>query len=321
MITSERAFIERHQALWQEVERCIDGDARMAQAASEEWLTFPARYRQLCQHLALAEAAGFSATTVEYLNRLAVAGQRLLYQKSAAKTDVATFFLWQLPQALRAQWRYILVSFLIFILTFAVAMCAMFAYPQKFEAQVARYVEMYRPESDDVFFSKRGVVEDVAMFGVYVANNTAIGLRMVATGVFFGVGSAFSLGVNGWHFGIVSAEMIRLGFWHQTYLPFIITHSAFELTAMILAGAIGLGLAKALFLPQRRKRSESVQQMFSAFFPILLTMIGLFLFAAVVEAFWSAQKMAAIVRYSVAGLVWSVVLGYLLWAFCRKAGR
>ncbi|WP_233119858.1 stage II sporulation protein M, partial [Rappaport israeli] len=73
------------------------------------------------------------------------------------------------------------------------------------------------------------------MWGHYVLHNTSIGLRTIVGGAFAGFGSVAVLVSNGWHLGVVSADMLRVGYAWGSFFPFVVGHAAFELSAVVLA--------------------------------------------------------------------------------------
>jgi uncharacterized membrane protein SpoIIM required for sporulation len=92
---------------------------------------------------------------------------------------------------------------------------------------------------------------------------------------------------------------------------FVVTHAAFELTAIVLAGAAGIRLGHALIVPGRQTRVQSLVNAARATMPIIYGVTVMLLIAAAVEAFWSSSRLLPLpVKYSVAALCWAVVIAY-----------
>lgn len=306
----EAQFIANYEPDWQALEAFLLPH-KSAHSSALSAREFPLQYRKLCEQLNYAERAGFSGALLERLNRLALLGHQRLYRhKHGSAQWLAQFFRYQLPQTVRHYWRYFAFSTALFVLPTVFALVFGLVQPEFAAERAGGYAEMYSPEPDKRIGESRGASSDVLMFGYYVQNNTSIGLRTIAGGAFLGIGVFVALIFNGWHLGIVSAHMIHLGYAGQTFFPFVITHSAFEITAIIFSGACGLALARALYLPNRMRRVDSVQQMLQAFFPVLVAVVLLFILAALVEAFWSAIWLPPMIKFVVGGIVWALVISY-----------
>jgi uncharacterized membrane protein SpoIIM required for sporulation len=177
---------------------------------------------------------------------------------------------------------------------------------------VQQFDAMYSDDAD-AFGRTRSAGDDWQMFGFYVMHNIGIGFRCFAAGIFAGVGSAALVVFNGIQIGAVGGYLIGAGH-AQNFLSFVVTHSAFELTAIVLAGAAGLRLGYAWIAPGRHTRLEALRLAARHAVVIVYGVIGLLLIAAAVEAFWSSARwIAPAVKYGVGGACWVLVLAYLGW--------
>jgi uncharacterized membrane protein SpoIIM required for sporulation len=148
------------------------------------------------------------------------------------------------------------------------------------------------------------------MFGAYLYNNIGIAFRTFASGIFFGLGSAFVLVYNGLVLGAVAGHLHNAGF-GETFYPFVIGHSSFELTAVVLAGSTGVRLGLAALAPGRMTRARSLRETARECVPVVYGLTVLLVVAALVEAFWSASPVPPPARYLVGAAGWAAVLGYL----------
>ena len=97
-----------------------------------------------------------------------------------------------------------------------------------------------------------------------------------------------------------------------TFWSFVVTHSAFELTAIVLSGAAGLKIGHALVMPGRLSRMQSLVEATRNCAPVVAGAAVMLLVAAALEAFWSsASWLPYAVKYSVAAGCWIGVLSYL----------
>jgi uncharacterized membrane protein SpoIIM required for sporulation len=153
---------------------------------------------------------------------------------------------------------------------------------------------------------------DWVMFGYYIRNNISVSFQCFAGGLFVGVGSIFFLAVIGAFGGAIAGYLAERGL-STTFFSFVATHSAFELTAIVLSGAAGLRIGHALLAPGRLTRLQALILASREVVVILYGVTAMLVVAAAVEAFWSsASWLAPTLKYGVASLCWAAVLGYLL---------
>ena len=127
------------------------------------------------------------------------------------------------------------------------------------------------------------------------------------------IGSAFFLVFNGLQGGAVGGYLTARGH-GEAFYSFIVTHSAFELTAIVMSGAAGLRLGHALIAPGRRTRLEALRHASSHAIVVMYGVIAFLLIAAAVEAFWSSARwVAPEVKYGVGAACWALVIAYLGW--------
>jgi uncharacterized membrane protein SpoIIM required for sporulation len=170
---------------------------------------------------------------------------------------------------------------------------------------------MYSPAAESIG-RRRTVDTDWMMFGFYIRNNIGVAFQCFAAGLFAGVGTLFFLAYNAALGGAVAGYLTERGM-ASTFYSFIVTHAAFELTAIVLAGGAGLKLGHALLAPGRRTRLAALVTAAEQSSVILYGVTVLLVIAAAVEAFWSSARwLNPAVKYGVAAVCWTAVLSYLI---------
>ena len=95
------------------------------------------------------------------------------------------------------------------------------------------------------------------------------------------------------------------------------THGAFELTAIVIAGAAGLMLGRALLAPGTLTRGGALAASGREAATLVGGAAAMLVVAAAVEAFWSSARwVPPAVKFGVAALCWALVVAYL-----ARAGR
>ncbi len=320
----QERFVARHESEWQALEQWLDsrGDsARRARAARRGWegvadFEVPARYRRLCQQLALARRRGYSPVVTERLQQLMQRGHGLLYRTPPPQWQrAAEFLLAGFPRLVRAEWACMLAALLLFALPAIVLFVAIQLQPELsgalFDpAKLAEFESMYNP-NDPTRALGRGSETNMAMFGFYIWNNISIAFRTFAGGLLAGFGAIVVLIVNGVMTGAVAGHLQAVG--HGTpFWTFVVAHSAPELTAVVIAGGAGLRLGLALLAPGQRRRLDALVDAGRRGALICVGVFAMLVFAAFVEAFWSSiGSIPPWIKYSVGGVLWTLVLAWL----------
>ncbi|MFK7887499.1 MAG: stage II sporulation protein M [Gammaproteobacteria bacterium] len=315
----QQDFEKAYGPVWQSFGRWLE-DAKSAKLTADQ---VPGTYRRICHHLALCRARNYSSSLEERLNRLALDGHKALYAaRASGMGNLWRFFAQDFPRCVRAHWKLVLVAAIVFYGPFA-AMIGAIAYKPALAysvippSQAAQYEQMYSDETRAE--STRDSTDDVLMFGFYIYNNISIGFMTFASGALFGIGALYVVFTNGLTIGAVVGHLTTAGYGHNL-LPFISGHGSFELNAIVLAGAAGLKLGFSFFAPGRRTRIDALRHAAAQIMPMVYGFTAMLLIAAFIEAFWSSTAWApALVKYSVAAVLWVFVLGYFLFAGRRRA--
>jgi uncharacterized membrane protein SpoIIM required for sporulation len=309
---NEQNFIRNRKQFWDEFEGVINGGTREIRAYARR---FPRSFREITQDLNTAKAHGFDPALVTRLNYLALEGNQILYgDRTWSLKDAAGFIFRTFPRAVRAQWRGLGISHLIFygLAFFFFFLCLRFpslAYELIPETQLMDLEDMYNPESG-YYLTPRDVSSDADMFGFYIYNNISIAFRTFAGGILAGVGSILILCFNGIFLGAAAGHLVNQGF-GAAFFPFIIAHSAFELTAVVLSAQAGLLLGFRLFVTHGLSRGASIRRAGKTAVPLIAGSALLLVLAAVIEAFWSSRHlMPPAIRYGAGAAAWALVIGY-----------
>lgn len=307
-----RDFERANEAQWSELEQAV---SRNDKALDPERFLF--LYRAACEHLALAEARGFPAPLVSRLSSVTARAHQIVYRQTdlglgrIARTLMHTF-----PAEVRIHRWYVLVAALLVIAP-AVALGYVVAHRPDFilsladSATVEEFGRMYDP-ANPAIGRLRDAGTNWMMFGFYIANNIGIAFQCYVSGILFGLGSLYYLVFNGVFGGAVAGYVTSIGF-AGTFFPFIATHSAFELTAVVLSGAAGLRIGRSVLLPGRLTRIASLQLAARETSVIIFGSALMLVIAAAVEAFWSsAAWVSPIAKFSAAAGCWLLVAIFFL---------
>lgn len=315
-----RQFETARSSAWNELKGLLDQAEGSGIRAKKGWdgARLASLYRSSCEDLALARAREYPIHVTQELESLTQRAHALIYrQQELGLSRLGQLVLVDFPQAVRAHRRYVLLAAALFVLPMLAVGWASWR-DQGFilhlmdASKVLDFDAMYGA-GEGGLGRERAADTDWKMFGYYIMHNIGIGFQCFAAGIFAGLGSAFFLVFNGLFGGAVGGYLIARGH-SENFLSFVVTHSAFELTAIVLAGAAGLRLGHAWLAPKRMTRLQSLRTAASESIVVVYGVIGMLVIAAAVEAFWSSARwVAPAVKYSVGAACWSLVLAYLGW--------
>jgi uncharacterized membrane protein SpoIIM required for sporulation len=274
-------------------------------------------YRKTCEHLALARERAYPAYLTTRLETLtSEAHQTIYYQRVFGLGALRRMILEDFPRAARRDASYVAVAAAVFVIPTIVLGVLVYLRPELILSMLgpedaANFDQMYSPTARAIG-RVRTADTDWMMFGFYIRNNIGVAFQCFAGGLFAGVGSLFALAYNGALGGAVAGYLTQRGM-ASTFYSFVATHSAFELTAIVFAGAAGIKIGHSLLAPGRRSRTAALMAATDESAILIYGVTVMLIIAAAVEAFWSSAGWIPLsIKYTVAAACWTSVLGYLV---------
>ncbi|VAW55666.1 FIG01248689: hypothetical protein [hydrothermal vent metagenome] len=288
--------------------------------------SFPEHYRLVCHHLSLARSRYYSPLLVERLEKLVFNAHQIYYKRNThLLRSILIYFTSDFSQSVRKEWRWILLSFVLFFGSLFSMLVTLQYYPDMVYTvisgeQLAQIEAMYDPSQDKIG-RDRDSGTDFQMFGYYILNNTGIGLKTFASGLLFCVGSVITLLFNGLFIGSIAGYLTQIGF-GSTFWPFVSGHSAMELSAIVLSGAAGLKLGFSIISPGRKSRLKSLNDSASEALHMMYGVATMFFIAAFIEAYWSSMSnVPAMIKYLVGIANWLLLFVYFIFLGQKSAVR
>jgi len=310
-------FENLYRADWEDLEKlllALRGSRKEQQSIQGERVA--ELYRRTCEHLALSRARAYPAYLVDRLEHMTSEAHQAIYQqRDSGLRRLQTLAAVKFPQAVRAHAAYVWVATAVFVLPTLILGALVYMRPELIlsvvDAHSAAEFERMYSGSEEAIGRVRNADTDWTMFGYYIRHNIGLAFQCFASGLLAGLGSLFFLAYNGAFFGALAGYLTQRGF-GETFYSFIVTHAAFELTAIVLAGAAGLRIGHSLLSPGRLTRRQALVAASREAVVIIYGVAAMLLIAAAVEAFWSSARwVPPLMKYSVAAACWTGVLAYL----------
>ncbi len=315
-------FIKERRQDWQRFESLAMKFQRSRQKnwSGAEVAELSRLYRSICYDLSLVQSREWGARLEQYLNDLVAQGHNCLYRTAPKSlSGIGTFFSVGFPSLLRQRYKAFWLAFVLFIVPFIVSTFVAILRPDLAdmvvgEDQMKQAVEMYSSDLydniDTSYLQQRS-----GMFGFYIGNNTGIAFRAYAAGALAGVGTCLVLLSNGITIGMIQGGILAAGEPATTnFTSFVITHGAFELTAIVIAGAAGFVLAQGIVMPGNRTRIDSLRYHGTESLKLALGAGVMLFIAAMIEGYFSPLAIAPVFKYLMGTICWLAVIAYFTMA-------
>lgn len=314
------SFEQLYEDEWRELESLLDQVLRRHQPDSSSPVSgarLAALYRRACEHLALARARSYPSYLIARLDRITSEAHQVIYYRREFGVDyIKRLIAVDFPAAVRSHKWYVLAAAATLMVPTIVVGLLVYRRPELILSVVnaetaASFQDMYSPTAQSIGRTREAST-DWMMFGFYIRNNIGVAFQCFAGGLFAGLGTLFFLAYNGAYSGAIAGYLTEHGL-SSTFYGFIVTHSAFEMTAIVLAGAAGLRIGRAVVAPGRLTRLQALVASTRESIVLLYGVTAMLLVAAAIEAFWSsASWIPPSIKYGVAAICWTAVCGYFI---------
>jgi uncharacterized membrane protein SpoIIM required for sporulation len=251
---------------------------------------------------------------IAYLNSLVIRVHGMIYRKPSFRwVSISHFLLVEFPEAVRKTFIYTALACLTFVSFGLAGFLLGLTEPQFIELVVPGPI-ISTVEKGQVWFRDLHAVAPLASSQL-MTHNVSVVFLIIASGITFGIGTAYLLALNGLLIGAVAAlcfsHNLSLEFW-----SFLLPHGSIELSAVFLAGGAGLILGHTLIDPGPYKRLEILSLRSRPAGRLALGCVPLLVMAGLVEAFLSPSSLPPWFK-----IAFGVVMFVSLWAFLLLSGR
>jgi uncharacterized membrane protein SpoIIM required for sporulation/uncharacterized RDD family membrane protein YckC len=247
-------------------------------------------YRTITSDLARAQSLGADPGTLDRLNKMAISGHVLIYGHARPKSRGRGWtWVTAFPRAVRANAWAVALSSLLFFLPAVISSIAVRVDPTAAYDLVGPDFYDFRPASTASIHSFPPLMRPVVASQV-MTNNLQVAIVAFASGLTAGIGTAYVLMSNGIHVGAVIGWLGMHGQGSSLW-GWIMPHGGTEILAIIIAGAAGLLIAKALLSPGALKRSAALRVQAMRALVLELGCMAMLVVAGLVEGFVSPSSL------------------------------
>ena len=298
------AYVGAHHLTWRRLEDL--SQRRPASGAEADELVD--LYQEVATHLSVIRSSAPDAATVSYLSGLlARARIRSVGTRSTGWAEVADFFVRRFPAALYRTRRWWLGAMLVCYTIAAVMIWWLLAHPQAESALLDPKQVDELVKNDFADYYKQAAASHFA--AKVWTNNAWVAAFCIALGV-LGVPVVFVLWQNILNLAVVGSIMIR----HdrgELFFGLILPHGLLELTAVFVAGGVGLRLFWSWVEPGDRSRPQAIAREGRTAGTVALGLVAVLLVSGVVEAFVTPSGLPTWARVGIGILAEAAFFAYV----------
>ncbi len=329
----KREFIVARRQYWKETENLLRRIRRygMKSLSEEELLRLGTLYRQAASDLAKARAAEPFGDVALYLNRLVAKTHSVIYvDQSRPWENFWRFISADFPSLIRKHSKVVLFSALVFLMSSILGYHWMNTDPEwmrRFVPMISMIIEQMAGEleSGPALLASGNIPEEAmpAISSMIMINNIQVSVFAFASGITFGLGTAYLLITNGALLGGVAYLYLSRTMDYQIYfMAGILPHGVIELTAIVFSAAAGFLLAGALIMPGNLRRMDALKYHSRSAVRIMYGVVIMLIIAGLIEGFITPIKLDGsqqVVDYLKIGF--SIIIGFLMIIYFSLAGR
>lgn len=315
-----RRFREAHEADWRRLDLLLGTAEKRSLRAldDDELLALPVLYRQALSALSVARETSLDRALIDYLESLCARAYFFLYGvRTSAGARLGQFFARDWPAAVRALWPETLAAL---ALTIAGAIAAYLLVSQ----DSSWFFSIVSPDmagGRDPTASaaqlrdtlKGGGKDGLTIFATFLfTHNAQVAIFAFALGFAFGVPSALLLVYNGCMLGAFFALFVP----HGLGVPlggWLAIHGTTEMFAIILAGAAGLRIGRAVAFPGNRSRTASAALAGRTAAVAMAGVVAMLMVAGLLEGVGRQRIEADAARYAIGAAALILWLAYFYW--------
>lgn len=307
------AFVLAHRAEWARLDRLVKRRRRLTGADVDELVEL---YQRVATQLSVLRSASSDAALI---NRLSILVARARSAVTGAHAPLSGEFVrfWTVSFPVvayrsRRWWAATAAAFL----GVAMLIAAWVAKNLEVQAAIATPAEIDQLVNHD--FEDYYSDHPAASFALHVwLNNSWLAVCCIAFAILLGVPIPFLLFDNAANLGVVWGLMSAAG--RGAFMLGLLTpHGLLELTAVFLAGAVGMRLGWTVIAPGDRPRGQVLAEQGRAVVAVAVGLVAVLLVAGAIEALVTPSPLPTWLRIGIGLLAEALFLGYIV-HFGRKA--
>lgn len=299
------SFRKKREDSWKALEKLLYQIEKrgMKSLDHKEITDLPVLYRSTLSSLSVARSTSLDQNLVAYLESLCARAYYIIYgSQTRLSKRISAFFRYDWPEAAKTMWRETVASGLIMLLGAIVGYVLVMNNADWFYSFVPGSLmddrtpmastDTLRDTLYDGEFSENLMTFATFLFG----HNSRVAIFAFALGFAFCIPTAFLILYNGCVLGAFFALFAGRGLGFELG-GWLIIHGATEIFAIVLAGAAGFHIGKAMAFPGRRSRRDAAAEAGRQAGTLMAGVIIMLFIAGLLEGFARQLITHDILRY------------------------
>jgi uncharacterized membrane protein SpoIIM required for sporulation len=307
-------WLGKRRPHWERLESLLGqaDSAGLNQLSRAELQELALLYRQVAADLSVLRQDATSRTYATHVNQLLARAHHIIY--SRRKTSVFSllrFLRDEYPVIFQRNLGYVTASVVISVACGVLGVIATNTRPEFMRHYLGPGMIDTMERHEMWTHSIVSIAPQMTSF--IMTNNLSVSFMTFAGGIMFGWGTLYSLFNNGMMLGVVGAACHHYGM-SLALWSFVAAHGSLELPSILIAGAAGLRLGKAMVFPGGYRWKDSVAAGGIEATRLVSGIIPLLVIAGCLEGFFSPSAAPVWLKFTIGGLLFTLLN---LWLFSR----
>ena len=321
-------FRAEREADWQRLEAMLDLIEKKSprRLSSEDLFELPRLYRSTLSALSIARETSLDGSMIAYLESLSTRAYFILYGcRESFWKQLGGFFAQGWPAAVRGMVPEIAIIAALFIGSALAGYFLVMADPGWFGAIVPGELASGRNMQASAETLRQSIYgapehDGLHIFATFLfTHNSQISIMAFALGFAFGIPTLFLIASNGVMLGAFYAVFMSKGL-GVGFTGWLMIHGSTELSAIILAGAAGLHIGRAVAFPGARSRLAAAGEAGRRGALVMIGVVIMLLVAGLLEGFARQLITVDAVRFAIAAGMFALWVVYFTLGGRRRHG-
>ena len=307
------AFVLAHRPTWNRLEELVKRRRRLTGAEVDELVDL---YQRVSTHLSMVRSASADSVLVGRLSSLVARARSAVTSAHAPLwSEFVRFWTVSFPVAAYRSWRWWAATAVVFFaVTVVIAMWV--AGNPEVQAAIGTPAEIEHLVNHEVadYYSEN----PAASFALQVwTNNSLVAAQCIAFALLLGIPIPYILFQNAANLGLIAGLMFNAEK-GDIMLGLLTPHGLLELTAVFLAGAVGMQLGWTAISPGNRPRGQALAEKGRAVVSVAVGLVVVLLVSGLIEALVTPSPLPTFMRIAI-GVIAEIGFLYYVIHFGRKA--
>ena len=301
------AFVLAHRPTWERLETLVKRRRRLTGAEVDELVEL---YQRVSTHLSMVRTASSDTVLVGRLSTLVARARSAVTSAHAPLwSEFVRFWTVSFPVVAYRSWRWWAATAAAF-LAVSVVMGAWVAGNPEVQASIGTPSEIEQLVNHDVadYYSEH----PAGSFALQVwTNNSWVAAQCIAFAILLGIPIPYVLFQNAANLAVIAGLMFSAGK-GDILLGLLLPHGLLELTAVFLAGAVGMRLGWSVVSPGNRPRAQVLAEQGRAVVSVAVGLVAVLLVSGLIEALVTPSPLPTFARITIGVLAEIGFLAYVI---------